>query len=106
MIKFTSRWKEFWWNVFSENGIPSSKRIFGGFMILCAQICLLVSFILDGPTEVVKDLIMCDIFTGASLLGLNNITSIWKGGKIGIGENAPKLDEEKQNEDDENEPLI
>ena len=106
MIKFTSIGQEVWGNVGSEKARPSSKRIFGGFMILCAQICLLVSFILNGPTEVVKDLIMCDIFTGASLLGLNNITSIWKGGKIGIGENAPKLDDGKKNEDDENESLI
>jgi hypothetical protein len=43
----------------------------------------------------VKDLFEINLIIGASLLGLSNITSIWKGGKIAVGANPPKLKEEE-----------
>jgi hypothetical protein len=46
----------------------------------------------------VKDLFEINLIVGASLLGLSNITSIWKGGKISVGNNAPKLEEPKEKE--------
>ena len=62
-----------------ENHIPSSKRFWGGMMIACSQICIMVAAVLSfikgqGITEVIKDLIEMDIIVGASLLGLNTIT--------------------------------
>lgn len=99
---FKNKWQQFWWNVFSEdNGQPSSKRIIGGFMIVCTQICLIVEFALHGASDIVKDLLELNLIIGASLLGLSNITSIWKGGKISIGDKAPKLEEPKEKEDKE-----
>lgn len=101
-LTFKNKWQQFWWNVFSEeNGQPSSKRIVGGFMILCTQICLIVEFALHGASDIVKDLLELNLIIGASLLGLSNITSIWKGGKISISDKAPKLDEKKEKEDKE-----
>jgi hypothetical protein len=32
-LTFKNKWQKFWWEVFSEDGRPSSKRIVGGIMI-------------------------------------------------------------------------
>lgn len=100
-LTFKNKWQKFWWEVFSEEGRASSKRVIGGFMILCTQICLVVEFALHGGNTMVKDLFEINLIIGASLLGLSNITSIWKGGKIAVGNNAPKLEEEKKDKDSE-----
>ena len=67
-------------------------------MIFCTQICLVVEFALHGGNTMVKDLFEVNLIIGASLLGLSNITSIWKGGKIAVGANPPKLEESKEKE--------
>lgn len=103
-LTFKNKWQKFWWNVFSEdNGQPSSKRIIGGLMIVCTQICLIVEFTLHGASDIVKDLLELNLIIGASLLGLSNITSIWKGGKIAVGANPPKLEEPNKKEEKQKE---
>lgn len=87
-LTFKNKWQKFWWEVFSEDGKPSSKRIVGGIMILCTQVCLVIEFALHGANSMVKDLFEVNLIIGASLLGISNITSIWKGGKISVGESA------------------
>lgn len=88
-IKFKNKWERFWWLVFSEDGKPSSKRILGALMVFCTQICLIVEFALHGASEMVKDLCEFNLIIGASLIGLNNLTSIFRSGnKIAVGEQA------------------
>lgn len=104
-INFKNKWQQFWWNVFSEdNGQPSSKRIVGAFMILCTQVCLVIEFALHGANSMVKDLFSFNLIIGASLLGLSNITSIWKGGKIAVGNGSQKIEKQTklhENKDEE-----
>lgn len=103
-LTFKNKWQKFWWEVFSEDGRPSSKRIIGGIMIFCTQICLVVEFALHGGNTMVKDLFEVNLIIGASLLGLSNITSIWKGGKIAVGNNPPKLEEEHNHKERQKTP--
>lgn len=70
--------KEFWKQVFSEKGVPSSKRVAGMLMLLVACGCIVTTMIQQGCTECVKDLLQTIIISGMSLLGLSSVTSIFK----------------------------
>lgn len=101
-LKFKNKWQKFWWEAFSENeeGKPSSKRIIGAIMVLCTQICLIIEFALHGSSTMVCNLFEFNLIIGASLLGLSNITAIWKGGKIGVGNNEPILNTPTKEEEE------
>ena len=65
-----------------EDGVPSSKRLWGGIMVGCSQIILIAATILSfvagtGITETIKDLIEMDIVVGSSLIGLTTVTRIF-----------------------------
>lgn len=74
----------------SENDIPSAKRFWGGVMIACSQVCIIIAATLsfiegEGITSTIKDLIEVDIIVGASLIGLQTITRmIGKGNSISV----------------------
>jgi hypothetical protein len=100
-LKFKNKWQKFWWEVFSEDeGKPSSKRIIGAIMILCTQVCLIIEFALHGSNSMVCDLFQVNLIIGASLLGISNITAIWKGGRIGVGNSEPILNTPTKKEEE------
>lgn len=71
--------KRFWELAFSgDNGFISSKRIFGGIIILTVLMCTIVLVFKEGGTNTVQDLLITEIFVGGGLLGLSSVTSIWK----------------------------
>ena len=71
--------KEFLYECFSENGRGSSKRVLACIMITVVLGVLITFSITDGCTENVKDIIELVIITAGALLGISNVTSIWKG---------------------------
>lgn len=77
-------WKNiirFWTRVFSENDVPSCKRIVGTICIL-ACLCFTGYLIFkDGATVIVQNLIQTEFISGTALIGLHSVTSIWKGNK-------------------------
>jgi hypothetical protein len=84
--------KEFWREIFSENGIGSSKRIVGTLSMLVALGCIIYLTITEGCTNCVEGLLQVLIITSCSLLGLSSITSIWKTGEISV---LPKQKQQK-----------
>lgn len=70
--------KEFLYECFSENGRGSSKRVLACIMITVVLGVLITFSITDGCTENVKDIIELVIITAGALLGISNVTSIWK----------------------------
>lgn len=84
--------KEFWREIFSENGIGSSKRIVGTLAMLVALGCIIYLTINEGCTSCVEGLLQVLIITSCSLLGLSSVTSIWKGGKASV---SPEKKEEE-----------
>lgn len=89
--------REFWREIFSENGIGSSKRIVGTLSMLVALGCIIYLTITEGCTNCVEGLLQVLIITSCSLLGLSSITSIWKTGEISV---LPKQKQQKQKEDE------
>lgn len=69
-----------------ENGHLSSKRVLGAIVLLTCLICIIVQASKEGITDNLKELFEWLIITSTALLGINSITSIWKGKK-------PKNDE-------------
>ena len=63
---------------FCENGVGSSKRIIGTFMIICVMFCTIWSCIKFGMIEPVKYVIDTEIITAGALLGITSIVNIWK----------------------------
>lgn len=63
---------------FSEGGIPSSKRILGGFIIIVVLFCTTWSVVKFGMTENNKSVIEFEIVTAGALLGVSSVTAIWK----------------------------
>lgn len=71
--------KEFWKNVFSENGVPSCKRVAGMFIMLCVMVIVIYwSFGGKGCSECVKDIIQTLTISAMALMGLSSVTSIFK----------------------------
>lgn len=77
-MKFT----EFVRKAFSENNIPSAKRVIGGIMIIVVLFCTVWSCVKYGMTEHVTSVIETEIITAGALLGVSSVTSIWKGGRF------------------------
>lgn len=90
--------KEFIQLSFCENGRPSSKRVVGAFMIFVVMIVLVVTLIIHGVTPFVENLAQTALITGASLLGLSSVTSIWKHGDKEITTSTGKDNNENLNE--------
>lgn len=63
---------------FSENGRPSSKRVLGGVIIIGVMFATIWSCCKDGMTENNKFIIETEIICATAMLGVSNITNIWK----------------------------
>lgn len=88
--------KEFWREIFSENGIGSSKRIVGALAMLVALGCIIYLTINEGCTNCVEGLLQVLIITSCSLLGLSSVTSIWKNGRASVSPEKKKEENEEQ----------
>ena len=69
--------KEFFIHVFSEDGIPSCKRIVGTFMIVVVMICTVLSIVTSGMSTQIQSIVELEIITAGTLLGLSSVTRIW-----------------------------
>lgn len=79
MSKVNSIFRE----IFSgENGKLSSKRVVGGFSMFVALVCTIVLVARDGSTQVVENLLQTIFIISTTLLGVANVTGIWKNNKI------------------------
>lgn len=67
---------EFILKLFSTDGEVSSKRFFGGLLILTAIAGTIIGVVQDSMSSVVESLIKTDLYTGATLLGVNMIESV------------------------------
>jgi len=76
---------EWWKEVFSEKGIGSAKRVAGAFITVISMGCITYLTITAGPIMIVENLLQTSLITGAALLGLHSITSIWKNGSMSVG---------------------
>lgn len=71
--------KRFFREIFSDKGYYSSKRVFSAVMII-AVVFVVVYFTLQGScNDCVKDLATMLLLISATLLGVSNVTNIWKG---------------------------
>lgn len=68
---------EFLYLAFSENGMPSAKRVCGAIIIVVVMACTVVSIAKEGMTVMNQSIIETEIITGGALLGLSSITNIW-----------------------------
>lgn len=85
--------RQFWREIFSENGVGSSKRVIGALAMITALFCIVYLTIIEGCTDCVEGLLQVLIITSCSLLGLSSITNIWKGGKTTISQEKKKEEE-------------
>jgi hypothetical protein len=69
-----------------ESGHLSSKRVLGGIVLMSCLIFTIIQAVREGMTDNLKELFEWLIITSTALLGINSVTSIWKGKK-------PKNDE-------------
>lgn len=77
--------REWWREVFSEKGTGSAKRVAGAFITVISMSCITYLTITAGPIMIVENLLQTSLITGAALLGLHSITSIWKNGSMSVG---------------------
>lgn len=77
--------------LFSASGKISSKRVIGTFTLLIVMSCVVFLTIKEGGTRTVEELLTTAMFLAAALLGISNITSIWKSGNISYEENNKKI---------------
>ena len=71
--------RKFLREVFSENGVGSSKRILGTLMLIVCLVCVVYLVFKEGGTKEVENILITTVAIGAGLLGLSSVTSIWKG---------------------------
>lgn len=83
-----SKFVDFMRLAFCERGVPSSKRVLGGLIVVCCLAFTGWSVMTDGMTDNNKSVIEIEIVTAGTLLGVSSVTSIWK-------------DSEKRKDDDE-----
>lgn len=74
----TKNFKTFLYEVFSEKGIGSSKRVAGMIAEVIALLCVVYLTISEGGSNCVQSLLETTIITGACLLGVASVTGIWK----------------------------
>ena len=84
-VKDKKSTREWWREVFSEKGIGSAKRVAGAFITVVSMGCIIYLTITAGPIMIVENLLQTSLITGAALLGLHSITSIWKNGSMSVG---------------------
>jgi len=77
--------RDWWREVFSEKGVGSVKRVVGAFIAVISMACIVYLTITAGPVMIVENLLQTSLITGAALLGLYSITSIWKNGSMSVG---------------------
>lgn len=70
--------RKFLREVFSENGVGSSKRILGTLMLIVCLVCVVYLVFKEGGTSVVENILITTTAVGAGLLGLSSVTSIFK----------------------------
>lgn len=80
-MKKSDSFKTFLREVFSENGIGSSKRIVGSVALLIALGCIVFLTITEKCSSCVENLLQTIIISSCSLLGVSSITTIWKNKK-------------------------
>ena len=84
-VKIKKSSREWWREVFSEKGVGSVKRVAGAFITVISMACIVYLTITAGPVMIVENLLQTSLITGAALLGLYSITSIWKNGSMSVG---------------------
>lgn len=67
----------FWKEMFSENGIASSKRVLGGFCLIIVVLVWGKETIMSGLGEHEKDLAEVIIATAGVLLGITSFANIF-----------------------------
>lgn len=72
----------------SDNGYLSSKRVLGGIVLVSCLVFTIIQAVREGMTDNLKELFEWLIITSTALLGINSVTSIWRGKK-------PKKDDEQ-----------
>lgn len=77
--------KNWFYDAMSEKGVGSAKRLAGLIITIVSMACITYLTIAAGPVVVVQDLLQTSLITGAALLGLYSITSIWKNGSMSVG---------------------
>lgn len=70
--------RQFFRDMFSENGNGSGKRLVGTIAMLFSLLCIGFLVITEGGTIVVENLLEVVIITAGGLLGISSITGIWK----------------------------
>jgi len=83
--KSKKTFKTWLYEAFSEKGIGSAKRLVGAFIAFVSMCCIVYLTITAGPVMIVENLLQTSLITGAALLGLHSITSIWKNGSMSVG---------------------
>lgn len=73
--------KDFIKDIFSENGVGSSKRVVGAIAYLVVLICMIWLTITSGATQIVENLLTTLIISASALLGLSSVTNIFKNKK-------------------------
>lgn len=80
----------FFAELFSSSGTVSSKRVIGTFVLVVVMGCVVYLTVIEGGTRAVEELLSTAMFLAAGLLGISNITSIWKGDSWKHGEGPNK----------------
>lgn len=75
-----------------ENGKLSSKRVIGGIAMAIALICTVILVFRDGSNQIVENLLQTVFIIATTLLGVSNITGIWKNSQINVGNNQTQID--------------
>lgn len=88
--------KEFFIHVFSEDGIPSCKRIVGTFMIVVVMICTVLSIATSGMSTQIQSIVELEIITAGTLLGLSSVTRIWNKSKSSSNTESKSTKKTKQ----------
>ena len=103
MVSKDKKKMSYWREVFSEQGVGSSKRLVGTFVMVICCACAIYLVITEGGTEVVQDILQTLIIVAASLLGLYSITGIWKNGRVSSHDSIAKQPKGVRPNDDEEE---
>lgn len=82
--------------VSGENGIVSSKRVMGVFVLLICMGCTIWLVISEGGTQVVENLLQTLMIMAAALLGLSTVTGIWRHGKDKTIKQVDLIEEDKE----------
>lgn len=79
--------------LFSPSGKISSKRVIGTCVLTIVMGCIIYLTISEGGSRAVEDLLQTAMILAAALLGISNITSIWKTGSISYNQKTEDREE-------------